>query len=257
MMCSVPQLASAVPEALESFGRVSTAGAAEVSAAAAAALPALVAVQGGPWIGPVAAAAAECVGGFVLAHARRIAELGEAVAAVGAAFEAADAGGGGELDLPERWASLVVGPDGCPALVLPVWVRDSSADSDARSLTEPLAAPMQLLCEQEEQQQVVAPTTAGGVVIIEARRGGRGRRPPPPPPRERQLPIPPSQSPIWQNAERHRGPVRRNERGQLLVWDYTHGDIEVFTPNGRHLGSADPITGQLTKPPRPGRTLHD
>ena len=240
MMCSVPQLTSAVPEALESFARVSTSGAADVSAASIAALPALAALRARPEVGPVAAAGLECVGGAVPAHARRAADLGSDVAAVGAAFE-----------VPEQWATLVPGAGGCPAVSMPVWVRDR----DGQSLTEPLAAPMQLLCEpMADEERVVVPVAlgAGGVVIVEAR-----RRQPRRPPGERRLPMPPSLSPIWQNAEPFRGRTRRNERGQLLQWDYTHGDIEVFGPNRRHLGSADPITGEVIKPPEPGRRLRD
>jgi len=38
-------------------------------------------------------------------------------------------------------------------------------------------------------------------------------------------------------------------------WGYTHGDMEVYNSQGYHLGSADPETGQMTKPPVPGRTI--
>ena len=37
--------------------------------------------------------------------------------------------------------------------------------------------------------------------------------------------------------------------------DRTHGDIEVYDAHGRHLGSADPNTGVMTKPPVPGRRI--
>lgn len=42
---------------------------------------------------------------------------------------------------------------------------------------------------------------------------------------------------------------------RLYEWDYTHGDVEVYNYRGQHLGSADPETGQMTKPPVPGRTI--
>jgi RHS repeat-associated protein len=37
--------------------------------------------------------------------------------------------------------------------------------------------------------------------------------------------------------------------------DYTHGDIEVYDGRGRHLGSANPETGAMTKPAVPGRRI--
>ena len=38
-------------------------------------------------------------------------------------------------------------------------------------------------------------------------------------------------------------------------WDYTHNDIEVYNCRGEHLGSMDPITGEMYKPPVPGRII--
>ena len=238
MMCHVPQLSSAVPDALERFGDVAVSGAAEVSAAASVAVPALAGARAQPGgVGAFASAALECVAAGVVGHGRRVVELGEVVGAVGAAFE-----------LPEHWATLVPGAGGCPAVALPVWARDE----EGQALHEPLAAPMQLLCEPEEEERLAVPVplALGGVVLVEAR-----RRPPRQPRRERQLPIAPSQSPIWQNAEHHRGRVRRNERGQLMEWDYRHGEIELYDRNRRHLGAVDAVTGEFVKPPEPGRTL--
>ena len=34
-----------------------------------------------------------------------------------------------------------------------------------------------------------------------------------------------------------------------------HGEIEVFNARGKHLGSIDPITGEMVKPAVPGRTI--
>ncbi|MXV17716.1 DUF6443 domain-containing protein [Hufsiella ginkgonis] len=52
-----------------------------------------------------------------------------------------------------------------------------------------------------------------------------------------------------------RGRVRwKTPRGKVLEWDSRHGDVEVYDRNGKHEGSADPNTGQMTKPPVPGRT---
>jgi hypothetical protein len=45
-----------------------------------------------------------------------------------------------------------------------------------------------------------------------------------------------------------------NQNGDILEWDSQHGDVEVYDKRGNHKGSADPETGQMTKPPVPGRT---
>jgi hypothetical protein len=42
---------------------------------------------------------------------------------------------------------------------------------------------------------------------------------------------------------------------QYYDWDYTHNDIEVYNSKGRHLGSMDPMTGEMYKLPVPGRTI--
>ena len=39
------------------------------------------------------------------------------------------------------------------------------------------------------------------------------------------------------------------------TWDSLHGEIEVFNGRGKHLGSMDPITGEMVKPAVPGRTI--
>lgn len=46
-----------------------------------------------------------------------------------------------------------------------------------------------------------------------------------------------------------------NDNGDILEWDSQHGDVEVYDKRGNHKGSADPGTGQMTKPPVPGRTV--
>ncbi|AZI24059.1 RHS repeat-associated core domain-containing protein [Pedobacter sp. G11] len=42
--------------------------------------------------------------------------------------------------------------------------------------------------------------------------------------------------------------------GKILEWDSQHGDVEVYDKQGKHLGSASPETGQMTKDAVPGRT---
>jgi hypothetical protein len=42
---------------------------------------------------------------------------------------------------------------------------------------------------------------------------------------------------------------------RLYTWDDLHGEIEVFTRRGIHVGAADPVTGIVFKPPVKGRTI--
>lgn len=51
---------------------------------------------------------------------------------------------------------------------------------------------------------------------------------------------------VWQSQDGKR----------LYTWDSLHGEIEVFNKRGKHLGSADPITGLTIKPPVKGRSLN-
>ncbi|WP_198408892.1 colicin E3/pyocin S6 family cytotoxin [Chryseobacterium sp. ERMR1:04] len=41
--------------------------------------------------------------------------------------------------------------------------------------------------------------------------------------------------------------------GKILEWDKQHGDVEIYNKKGKHLGSADPKTGEVYKDPVPGR----
>ncbi|MEM5329395.1 hemagglutinin repeat-containing protein [Paraburkholderia sp. JHI2823] len=62
-------------------------------------------------------------------------------------------------------------------------------------------------------------------------------------------------SPVWQGL-RGAGNGVKTDGDRLYEWDYTHNDIEVYDKRGRHLGSADPVTGELYKPAVPGRRLN-
>jgi hypothetical protein len=68
-----------------------------------------------------------------------------------------------------------------------------------------------------------------------------------------------STSPVWRRLKPFRGKTRTNglsgSKRQYYEWDYTHNDIEVYNRNGVHQGSMDPITGKITKPAVPGRTI--
>lgn len=61
-------------------------------------------------------------------------------------------------------------------------------------------------------------------------------------------------SPIWRDAKPFRNGLKRSGE-EIWSWDHTHNDIEVFNAQGRHLGSRHPVTGEMYKPPVPGRTL--
>jgi hypothetical protein len=66
-------------------------------------------------------------------------------------------------------------------------------------------------------------------------------------------------SPIWQDLKPYRGGTRTNGQSgkarRYYWWDNTHRDIEVYDSVGRHLGSMDPKSGDMTKPPVPGRRI--
>jgi len=70
--------------------------------------------------------------------------------------------------------------------------------------------------------------------------------------------IPKSESSIWKNLDHYRGDIKTSGTGadkRFYKWDHTHNDIEVYDRSGRHLGSLDPQTGEMYKPPVPGRKL--
>ncbi|WMX57433.1 colicin E3/pyocin S6 family cytotoxin [Peribacillus sp. R9-11] len=48
---------------------------------------------------------------------------------------------------------------------------------------------------------------------------------------------------------------RSHDGKRLYTWDSLHGEIEVFNRQGRHLGSADAISGALIKTAVKGRKL--
>ena len=68
-----------------------------------------------------------------------------------------------------------------------------------------------------------------------------------------------NQSEIWKKFDNVKG-SDRNTSGigrdkKYYEWDYTHNDIEVYDRNGKHLGSMDPNTGKMYKPPVTGRKI--
>ncbi len=74
----------------------------------------------------------------------------------------------------------------------------------------------------------------------------------------RRATVTPASSPVWQELSPYRGGIRTSGSGRrqlFYTWDYTHNDIEVWDRFGRHLGTMDPINGEMYKPPVRGRTL--
>jgi hypothetical protein len=49
---------------------------------------------------------------------------------------------------------------------------------------------------------------------------------------------------------------KSQDNKRLYTWDELHGEIEVFNSRGRHLGSADSISGEIIKEPVRGRKLN-
>jgi hypothetical protein len=68
----------------------------------------------------------------------------------------------------------------------------------------------------------------------------------------------PSESKQWKELEPYRGKYKTSGEGRekrYYNWDFTHKDIEVYDRYGKHLGSMDPTTGELIKPPVKGREM--
>lgn len=60
--------------------------------------------------------------------------------------------------------------------------------------------------------------------------------------------------PPWKNLKPHKGKTK-TDGDKLYEKDYTHKDMEVYDKRGNHLGSADMNTGEMIKPPVPGRKI--
>jgi putative cytotoxic protein len=72
-------------------------------------------------------------------------------------------------------------------------------------------------------------------------------------------PVAPSQSRVFKSFRSFRGMIRTNglagSQRRYYAWDYTHNDIEMYDKTGKHLGTIDPITGDLIKDPVKGRNI--
>jgi Cytotoxic len=66
-------------------------------------------------------------------------------------------------------------------------------------------------------------------------------------------------SPVWQGLKNFRGEIRTNglsgSERSYFTWDYTHCNIEKFNHLGKHMGSIDPVSGNVCKSAVPGRSI--
>ena len=46
----------------------------------------------------------------------------------------------------------------------------------------------------------------------------------------------------------------KDSKGRIYEWDSQHGAVEMYDKQGKHLGEFDADTGEMRKPPKPGRT---
>mgnify|MGYP000872989609 FL=1 len=63
-----------------------------------------------------------------------------------------------------------------------------------------------------------------------------------------------SDSSVWKRLKAAKGKTK-TDGNRFYEWDHTHGDIEVYDRRGRHLGSMDAATGEMTKAAVPGRKI--
>lgn len=68
-----------------------------------------------------------------------------------------------------------------------------------------------------------------------------------------------NESPQWRRFDNVKNSrlktTGRGSNQRFYDWDYTHNDIEVYNYRGEHLGSMDPVTGEMYKPPVAGRNI--
>ncbi|AYA78105.1 cytotoxin [Bacillus sp. Y1] len=67
-----------------------------------------------------------------------------------------------------------------------------------------------------------------------------------------------SDSPVWKGFNTYKGKTKTTGSGKkkrYYEWDHTHNDIEVYDHKGVHLGSMDPLTGEMYKAAVKGRSI--
>ena len=68
-----------------------------------------------------------------------------------------------------------------------------------------------------------------------------------------------TESNIWKDLKHYRKDIKTNglkgSKQEYYKWDHTHNDIEVYDQDGHHLGSKNPVTGEMYKPAIAGRNI--
>jgi hypothetical protein len=57
-----------------------------------------------------------------------------------------------------------------------------------------------------------------------------------------------AESQVWKGLKAYRGEIKMSGKGKkrrYYQWDHTHGNIEVYDRNGKHVGVMDPQTGSI------------
>lgn len=47
----------------------------------------------------------------------------------------------------------------------------------------------------------------------------------------------------------------KDSEGRIFEWNYEYGVVDLYDKEGKHLGAFDHITGDQTKPAKPGQTV--
>jgi hypothetical protein len=71
-----------------------------------------------------------------------------------------------------------------------------------------------------------------------------------------------AESSIWKGFKPYKEGIKTNglsgKDARFYEWDFTHNDIEVYGSKGKtHLGSMNPVTGEIYKPGIPGRSIRN
>lgn len=65
-----------------------------------------------------------------------------------------------------------------------------------------------------------------------------------------------SESQVWKELKPYKGGLRTDGKGDKIYdWDHTHNDIGVYNSRGDHLGSMNPVSGEMYKPAVAGRSI--
>ncbi|MCX8565286.1 MAG: Cytotoxic [Glomeribacter sp. 1016415] len=65
---------------------------------------------------------------------------------------------------------------------------------------------------------------------------------------------PKAESPVWRWLQ-NTGNGLKTDGKMYYEWDGRHNDIKVYNKNDDHIGSMDPVTGNIYKPAGSGRKL--